>query len=241
MTACSFLGTGALLSFVLLQPAFSQGVAAKLDQILIELREIRHLVDGEAPKAKAAHRVGDSIMLDVANAPMLGSNNAPVTVVLFTDFECPFCGRFYRDNFANLKKEYIDLDKGRFFSMDFPLGLHQHALLAAQSGRCASDQGEFWPMFELMQSHPETLDKSRLLEFAQRIGLKTAAFQECIESGRYESKIQKDIEYAMGKGIASTPSFIIGKSTATGVEGNLFVGAVPYDVFKKSVDQALTK
>src|SRR6266446_8294402 len=96
--------------------------------------------------------------------PFLGSKEAPLTIVEFDDFQCPYCNRFYLETFPDLKKNYIDSLQVRFYSMDFPLDIHQNALLAAEAGRCAGDQGSFWPFHDRMQSNPQQLELKHLLD-----------------------------------------------------------------------------
>ena len=89
---------------------------------------------------------------------MLGDKNAPLTVVEFTDYQCPFCQRFHVTSYPDLKKNYIDTGKVRFYSRDLPLDFHANAMRAAQAARCANDQGQYWKMREIMSANPDKLD-----------------------------------------------------------------------------------
>jgi protein-disulfide isomerase len=124
------------------------------NQILEELRQIRQLLEKQAdnkpgqPAAAKAH-------LHLEGAPMLGSKDAPVTMVEFTDYQCPFCQRFHMQVYSLLKKDFIDTGKVRFYSRDLPIeSLHPNAIRAAQAARCAGDQGQFWQLRDVMATHP---------------------------------------------------------------------------------------
>lgn len=208
------------------------------DEILSQLKQIRALLERQPPMRtlppvrKASLTVGD--------APMLGSRNAPLTIVEFTDFQCPFCNRFFEETFPDLKKNYIDSGKVRFYSMDLPLDmLHPNALIAAQAGRCAQDQGQFWPIHDLMQANPTRLAMTALMGYAKQVGIDVTAFQQCIDSGKYKGAIERDAKEATSRGANGTPAFVIGKSTAVGVEGELLIGAQPYATFDEKLKSLL--
>jgi predicted DsbA family dithiol-disulfide isomerase len=110
--------------------------------------------------------------------------------------------------------------------MDFPLEKHESALLAAQSGQCANEQGAFWAMHDHMQANPERLALGDLAGYAKESGINVGTFRECLESGRYKQAIQQAIQAASGKGVRVTPSFLIGKATSDGVEGELVLGSL---------------
>lgn len=204
------------------------------DEILAELRQIRKLLEGR-PNMQAQPT---TVRIDVATAPVLGSKDAPLTIVGFTDYQCQSCQRFHQQTFQDLKKHYIDSGKVRFYSMDLPLvEIHQNALLAAQAGRCASEQGQFWAMHDRMQANPERLEVAKLVDYAQESGIDVPAFRQCVESGKYKEDIQRGTHDATAKGVRGTPAFIIGKSTPFGVEGELVMGAVPFGMFEKKLKE----
>jgi protein-disulfide isomerase len=109
------------------------------DQILDELRQIRQLLEQQQAKAAEPKQDGPKrAKLNLQTAPMMGSKDAPLTMVEFTDFQCPYCRQFYATTFAELKKNYIDTGKMRFYSRDLPLDFHPNAMRAAEAGRCAT-------------------------------------------------------------------------------------------------------
>jgi protein-disulfide isomerase len=116
------------------------------DEILNELRQIRELLEKQT--GAAPQQAGEQITkakVSTEGAYSIGSKDAPLTMVEFTDFQCPFCERFHTSTFADLKRDYIDTGKLRFVSRDLPLDFHPNAMQAAEAGRCAGEQGQYWP------------------------------------------------------------------------------------------------
>lgn len=208
-----------------------------LQDILNELRQIHQLLEKQtsAAAAPAGQKPARMVVVDADTGYSLGSEDAPVTIVEFTDFQCPFCQRFHLTAFAPLKKNYIDTGKVRFVSRDLPLDSHPNAMQAAQAGQCAGEQGQFWPMRDRMQSNPDKLDMDHLVGFAREFKLDVDRFRSCIESGKYSEQIKNEILAARGVGAAATPSFVIGRSGPGGVEGELIVGAMPYAMVDQKV------
>jgi len=232
------------ITTVLVASADAQDLVScrQTDEILAELRDLRMLVDNlvngrtltqRPPSGAQAQIAAATIKVDVGNSPLLGSKEAAVTIVEFTDFQCPYCNQFFLQTFPELKKNYIDSGKVRFFNMDFPLNIHGNALRAAQAGRCAGDQNLFWPMHDRMQSNPQQLELKNLLDYAHDIGLDVTLFRGCLDTEKYKVVILQEGSEAVSKAVRGTPTFVIGKSTATGVEGTIVVGAQPYELFDK--------
>jgi protein-disulfide isomerase len=203
------------------------------DEILNELRQIRQLLEkqqrgGEPPVIKAK--------LDLKGFQMLGNKDAPITMVEFTDYQCPFCQRFHVATFGELKKNYIDTGKVRFYSRDLPLvDSHPDALRAAQAGRCAAEQGQFWALRDRMAAAPSKLDMESLANYAGDLKMDVKAFRSCVESDKYKSAVRSDIDEAMKIGATGTPTFVVGKSTPEGVDGELMIGALPYQSFDEKL------
>jgi protein-disulfide isomerase len=210
------------------------------DQILDELRQIRLLLEKQAGgSAKAPAKPPEvHAKMDLAGVQMLGSKNAPITIVEFTDYQCPFCQRFHKTVFSDLKKNYIDTGKVRFYSRDMPLDFHANAMRAAQGARCAAEQNQFWKLRDIMAANPDKLEMADLERYATDLKMDVKAFRSCVESEKYRGAVQSDVLEAMNLGAEGTPSFIVGKSTSDGVDGVLVVGAQPYAVFQQKL-QAL--
>jgi protein-disulfide isomerase len=219
--------------------ARSKGITRQqADDILNELRQIRQLLEKQAaagPQQPAEQIVKAKVSIQGAYA--LGSKDAPLTMVEFTDFQCPYCQRFHVSTFAELKRDYIDTGKLRFVSRDLPLEFHPNAMQAAEAGRCAGEQGQFWAMRDRMNANPDKLDIASLMSWAQDLKLNVPGFRACVDSQKYRNAIQGDIQMAQRIGANGTPSFVVGKSTADGVDGELVVGAMPYQLFDQKLKE----
>ena len=163
-----------------------------MDQVLNEIRQLEELIENQGKQNVQAMPA----KVNITKAPLLGSVSAPLTLVEFTDYQCPFCQRFFLQTFPELKRTYIDTGIVRFYVMDFPLPAHKNALQAAQAARCASDQGKFWEMHDQMQAHPETLEINELVGYAREFGMNADEFRSCIESGKHRQAVQDEGELA---------------------------------------------
>jgi protein-disulfide isomerase len=206
----------------------------KLDAILDELRQIHKLLESR-PNIPITSPVRTT-RIEVGKTPLLGSNKAPFTLVEFTDYQCKYCQQFYEQTFKDLKRLFIDTGKLRFYSMDLPLvEIHPAALLAAQAGRCGAEQNKFWAIYDKMKSNSKDLESTTLIAYAQEIGLDAAAFKECLESKRYKKEVEENTAIVKAKGVRGTPSFVLGKSTEFGVEGELISGVMPLNFFEQKL------
>jgi protein-disulfide isomerase len=217
------------------------------DAILSELKAIHQLLQSQqntraAAAPAAAPAPSDKVKMSVGTGwYAMGREDAPVTMVEFTDYQCPFCRRFETDSFAQLKKDYIDTGKVRFVSRDLPLDFHPNAPAAAMAARCAGDQHKFWEMRDAMMLDTATdLGPESILKYGQKTNLDMAAFGACLKDKKYTSAIQKDTADAGALGISGTPSFVIGKTAKDEIAGVRIVGAVPYSVFDSTIKDLLS-
>jgi protein-disulfide isomerase len=221
-----------------LQAADNGITSDQANRIINELAQIRALLMRQSGVGSVQPQPETSrapVKLDLTGDSVLGSIGAPVTFVEFTDYQCPFCNRFYSEVFGKLKENFIDTGKVRFYSRDLPLDIHPNAMQAAQAGRCAAEQGKFWQMRDRMSENPRSLEPERLLEYAGALDLDTTAFRNCVAVGRYKDAIEKDIMAAKSIGASGTPAFVVGKTTPKGVDGELILGARPYPVFEQKL------
>jgi protein-disulfide isomerase len=217
------------------------------DAILNELKSIHQLLSNPpatravAAAAPAAPAPTEHVKMSVGTGwYSMGREDAPVTMVEFTDYQCPFCRRFESDSFAKLKKEYIDTGKIRFVSRDLPLEFHPNAPGAAMAARCAGDQHKFWEMRDAMMLDTATdLGPESILKYGQKTSLDMAAFSTCLSDKKYTEAIKKDTADAGALGISGTPSFVIGKTDKQEIAGVRIVGAVPYAVFDSTIKDML--
>lgn len=182
---------------------------------------------------------------------VLGSASAPVTMIEFSDYECPFCKRHFMEVFPEIKKNYIDTGKVKLVFRDL-IAVSGHNPLAtseAMAAQCAKEQGGDTAYFKYHDalfikttSNGNGLLLSDLPVLAGNIGLNVAAFNQCVASNKYKDEIAKDQADGNKAGVTGTPSFFVGKSTANGViDGTIIVGAQPYANFKAALDAALAK
>ena len=211
--------------------------------ILEELKAIHQLLSQQTAKAAAAPAlapVNEKVQMKLASGwYAMGREDAPVTLVEFTDYQCPFCLKYHAETFAELKKTYIDTGKVRFISRDMPLDFHPYAEKAAEAARCAGEQNKFWELRETMITNSTDLSPESILKYAQSNGLDMASFRACADTSKFKNEIQKDIADAGTLGISGTPSFVIGKTDKNEIAGVRIVGAVPLNVFEAAIKDAM--
>jgi len=225
------------------QQVASEGLTREQgDAILRELRSIRELLQKQQQQAATpAKRKPTSARVSVGDNPALGQADAPVTMVEFTDYQCPYCKRFHDSTFRKLKEKYIDTGKLRYVSMDLPLSFHQQARPAAHAARCAGDQDKFWQMRETLFTNSRALQQDALVSYADELALDTEAFKVCLDDKRHERRINQNIQVARGAGFTGTPSFVIGKNVNGLVSGTVLIGAKSLAEFESQIDRLLPK
>ena len=217
------------------------------DAILNELKSIHQLLLNPPAARPAAATPASGVSNEKVKMSVdagwysMGREDAPVTMVEFTDYQCPFCRRFETGSFAQLKKEYIDTGKVRFVSRDLPLEFHPNAPGAAVAARCAGEQNKFWEMRDAMMLDTATdLGPESILKYGQKANLDMTAFSACLKDKKFTEAIKKDTADAASLGISGTPSFVIGKTAKDEIAGVRIVGAVPFAVFDSTIKEMLT-
>lgn len=218
------------------------------DAMVSELKQIRQLLEKQqaqlaavmAPKPTPAPAPPQKVQMSVGNGwYSIGRADAPVTLVEFGDFQCPFCKKFHTDAYAELKKNYVDTGKVRFVSRDLPLEFHPYALKAAEAARCAGDQGKYWELRNALYTDSAAPDESVIKKAAETLSLDVAALQSCIASDKYKSEVQKDAAEAATLQISGTPTFVLAKSAKDKLDGVRIVGAQPFAAFQSAIDGLL--
>ncbi len=170
--------------------------------------------------------------VDDPEAPAKGPANAPVTLVEFSDFQCPFCARFY-PTLHRLAETYGD--KLRIVYRQYPIAsLHANAIKAAEASLCANDQGKFWEAHDLMFQEQNRLTVRELKVMANRLGMNQQEFDRCLDTGKYTEKVQNDIAAAGRVGANGTPALFV---NGIPIEG----GAVPYETVARAIDAELAR
>jgi len=230
--------------FIVCPSAFAEGITREQgDAILKELSEMRKLLEHINQKSLPQGRraAPTTAKVPVKGGSVIGNVKAPLTLVEFTDYQCPYCERFYKQTFPQLKKKYIDTGKVQLVIKDLPLNFHKQARKAAQASRCAGEQGRFLEMHKLLLANGKKLQESYLKGYAKQIQLNTKKFALCLSSGRHFKQIDQDTQQARNQGITGTPTFVLGKTTGGQVDGVRIVGAQPLSRFERQIDAMLKK
>jgi protein-disulfide isomerase len=170
---------------------------------------------------------------------VLGPEDAPVTIIEFTDLQCPYCAHFAIQTFPQLRRNYIDTGRVRFASRDLPLPMHALAVPAAVAARCAGEQGRFWEFREALFAAQGTLGHDTYVDLAGKFGLDPEAFANCRSDGRQAANVRADMELARANGITATPSLVIGRLVDGQFQGETIEGAKPYAVIAAKIDALL--
>ena len=212
------------------------------EEILRELRAIHMLLEKlTTPQPQAPQAPPQPATAKVTNLKgyVLGRPDAPLTMVEFTDLQCPFCRQFVTTSFDDIRKNWIDTGKLRYISRDFPLDFHAQAMPAARAARCAGEQGKFWEMRLGLMRNANLLTPDYISRTAGDLKLESRAFTACAASTKYDAEIQAETAEGGKLGVGGTPTFILGRTTATAVEGPMLVGALPYAQFDAKLKSLL--
>ena len=162
------------------------------------------------------------------NAPMRGPQGAPVVIVEFADYECPYCQRIHPE-LKKLQEEFTG--KVALAFKDFPLPMHPRAAKAAEAARCAAEQGKFWEFHDMLFDNNQKLELAQLKEYARVLKLDAGRFDECLDTGKQTASVQKDFVDGQRLGLTGTPGFFI--------NGHFLSGAVKYSTLREIVEQQL--
>jgi len=190
----------------------------------------------ESSAKKPLPKGEDNEMINVTidDDTIKGSESAPVTIIEFSDYECPFCARFYSETLSQIEKEYIETGKVRFVYRDFPLSGHRYAQKSAEAAECAGEQDKYWEYHNLLfENQKEWSQKgiSQLKEYAGQLGLNRDRFDKCLDRGEMEDEVKKDFNDGVSAGVQGTPAFFI--------NGKIISGAQPFSAFKKIIEEEL--
>ena len=170
------------------------------------------------------------VPVDLGQAPVRGNARATVTLVEFSDFQCPYCQRV-RPTMTRLRQMYSD--RVRFAFRHYPLDFHPQAQKAGEAAACAGEQGKFWEMHDRLWENPGKLQLDDLKAHAQSLGLVSADFDKCLDSGRFASLVENDLKAGQEYGVSGTPAFF--------VNGRPLVGAQPLEAFQQVIDDELAR
>lgn len=202
-------------------------------------RDLRGLLDRIGAAAPEPQRA----TVTIGGGATMGKVDAPLTIVEFSDYECPFCRRFEDQTLPKIRAQYVDTGKLRYVFRDFPLDqIHPQARKAAEAAHCAQDQGKYWEAHDLLFQKQQQLQPDDLKAHAKALGLDVNAFSECLDKEKYAKLVQDNLDDGIKAGVRGTPSFFVGKTTKDGsIDGLLISGARPFDDFKREIDRLLAE
>jgi protein-disulfide isomerase len=208
-------------------------------QIAVELAEEGRLAEAFAPPPQAEPpQPSDPVEVLVGDAFAIGDADAPVTIIEFTDFQCPFCSRHYQETYPQIFESYVNEGLVQYVYKDFPLNnIHPQAFLAAQAARCAGDQDAFLDMHDLLFERQGEWGGGKPSQifagYSEDLGLNVDQFGDCLDSGKYSDAVNADLQQGIELGVTGTPAFFI--------NGYLLSGAQPFALFEQAIESLIAE
>ncbi|MEH6608887.1 MAG: DsbA family protein [Halioglobus sp.] len=206
------------------------------------LEEIKKLVQqGARPSGGSGFKPQD---FSIAGTAVKGDRNATVTIVEFSDYQCPYCKRHAEGTMPELVKKYVDTGKAKIVMMENPIeSIHKNAMGASQAALCAGAQGQYWEMHDIMFVNYKKLGVDELKGYAGEIGLETEDFNTCLDEKKYEDQVKANLSTARKLGVRGTPGFVVGLTDPKDpdkVKGSKYIkGAQGVDAFSEAIDELL--
>ncbi len=183
-----------------------------------------------------AANANEPVDVSLDDDAMKGDKDAPVTIVEFSDFECPFCSRFYKGALPELISKYVDTGKVKFVYRDFPLSFHANSKIASMAAECAKDQGgdkAYYLYHNKLYENQQSFGIESFKKWAGEQGLNQAKFDKCLDDEKFKDEVEKDFAEGQSYGVTGTPAFFI--------NGRKISGAQPFSVFETIVEEELAK
>ena len=199
----------------------------KQERLLVYAEELRksYKVEVSLPYPEVPR-----IQVSADDDPFIGPENAPVEIIQFAEFQCPYCGKA-GESVDKVMKEYEG--KVKMVFRDFPLSFHDRAIPAAVAANCAGEQGKYWEMHDKMMANQRALDDAQLSTYAKELSLDEEKWNTCRKDPAQEAEVRKDMEDGAAAGVSGTPAFFI--------NGLMLSGALPFEQFKEIIDRELEK
>ena len=189
-------------------------------------------VPSQTPSGATVPQPSTAVQIPIDGRPYFGPENASVVMVEFTDYQCPFCARHFRETQPSILSEFEGRIK--YVVFNYPLSsIHPFSQKAAEAAECAYDQGEFWEYHDTLFQNQQALDTVSLKQHASNLGLDSDAFDSCLDSGEKARQVLDDVQLGQGLGVTGTPTFF--------VDGRQLTGAQPFSNFKTLIDAAIAR
>ncbi len=218
----TFLAVSILASAIIIGGSVVYGIGSRANQGLAD-------VSANIPTTNGT---GNSLPLDAGGNVLLGDPKAPLTIIVFGDYQCPFCEKMFQEAEQSIRKDYIETGKANLVYRDFPLeAIHPYARPAANAAECARDQGKYWLYHDTLFNRQNQLPSIDFVKLAGELGMDTKTFGSCFSASKYDAEIQRDYDAGVAAGVNGTP--------ATFINGKLISGAVPFSYFKPEIEKAI--
>ena len=176
-----------------------------------------------------------NVEVEAGDSPVMGEADAPLTIIEFSDYQCPFCGKFYDQTLPQIEEKYIKTGKVKLVYKDFPLiSIHSEAQKAAEAARCVREQkGDegYFKMHNKLFENQQSLSVENYKKWARTLGVVGSKFDKCLDDGTFADDVEDELAYGESLGVTGTPAFFI--------DGKLISGAQPFDVFEQAIDAVL--
>jgi protein-disulfide isomerase len=246
----SIIASGMLLFSISGWPASTKEeiieLKAQVTEMQKDLAEIKKLLQegARAPSAPAQQGGFRPQTVAIGTSPVKGNVDAPVTLIEYSDYDCPFCARNYREVLPLIQEQYIDTCKVKFVMRENPLvTLHRDAFNASMAAQCAGDQGKYWEMHNMLFENQKKLQLDNLKSFAASLELDETVFNDCLDSKKHEKTVQQDLASGAKLGIRGTPGFVLGLTDPDDpdkVNLSVFIkGAQSFQQFQASIEDLL--
>jgi len=217
-------------------------MSGQITALSADVGAIKQILSALQKGAQGAPPPPPVTQVELDDDPVRGNVNAKVAIVEFSDYECPFCGRFHSQALPSLKKDYIDTGKVQYIFRDFPLEFHPNAISASIAANCAGEQGAYWEMHDSLFVNQKRLGKALYDELAKTLKVNTVSFDTCLKDKKQAKEVTSDFVYGQSVGIEGTPTFFVGRIDGKKlVDVIQIVGAQPPAVFSQAIESLLNK
>jgi protein-disulfide isomerase len=206
-----------------------------------EVQEIREILQNLLTPPPSSTGASSGTAISIEGLPARGQPSAKVTIVAFSDYQCPHSAHFLAETYSEIDSDYILSGKVRYVFKNFPVeAIHPEAFRAHEAAACAGDQGKYWEMHDHLFANQAALAPDQLVAHAKWLGVNLDMFQKCLDNGTHTAMIRRDIEEGLRGGVQATPIFAIGLTERGSLRAmRVIIGAQPYNAFKEAIEAVL--